>query len=116
MSHFSSDAEHTLAERDIVSVSGTFSQILHRSDGEGPVIQLVPQSLALPLQRLTFYPTDHRNAPLSSTVLRSTPEWPSQTLKDLMRGHFPYELPEDADLAKAEPAWITELVKKDRRV
>lgn len=112
--HFSSDVAHTLKENDVVSVSGTFSQILHRSDGDGPVIQLAPQSLALPIRRLTFYPTQHPNTRLSSAVARDTPEWPSQTLRDLMRGHFPYELPEGADLEGPEPAWIAELIRRDR--
>lgn len=78
------------------------------------MIQLNPHSLALPLHRLTFYPINHQNALLSSAVTSDAPEWPSETLRDLMRGHFPYEVPDGADLAGPEPAWITELIRQGR--
>lgn len=111
MSYFAEDVEKAIAENDVVKISGTFARVVPRTDGEGSVIELEPLSMSFPEKNLNFFPSGGKNHHLSSPCEDYADKWPSDTLRDLMAGRFPYEVPTAADLATPEAKWITNLAK-----
>lgn len=113
LAHFAPHIEQAISISDTVKVSGTFSAILHRSDALGAVVELCPRSLSFPERNLKFFPNSSSNSKLSSTVDIKDPNAYGETLQDLMMGRFPYEIPSQEETAKPEPAWITDMIKRE---